>query len=76
MSCLNRARSEMPTIIVLPDTEPEDASAFKFKERVRSMQLHDAHFRAQLIERLEWAVEDAEQDESNGHQPGTRRAHL
>jgi hypothetical protein len=57
----------MPTIIVLPDTESDDASAFKFKERVRASDLHDEHFCAQLIERIEWAVEDTERDEVAQH---------
>ena len=54
----------MPTIIVLPDGGSEDASAFKLKERVRATYLQDPHFCAQLIERIEWAVEDAEREES------------
>ena len=53
----------MPSIVVVPDTAAHEHGAFQFKERVTAPLLDDPHFAAQLIERLAWAVEDAEETE-------------
>jgi hypothetical protein len=54
----------MPSIVVVPDdTDSGQAGEFHFKERVAASLLGDPHFAAQLIERLAWAIEDAEQAE-------------
>ena len=54
----------MLNIIVVDDEHAEDATQFAFKERVSAPLLEDPHFRAQLIQRVAWAVADAElQDE-------------
>ncbi len=54
----------MPSILVVPDTEEDNVPAFTLKERVTARPLLDsAHFSSQLIERLAWAIEDAEQAE-------------
>ena len=50
----------MASIIVVADT---DASGFLFKERVSAPLLDDAHFSWQLIERMAWALADAERAE-------------
>jgi hypothetical protein len=55
----------MPSILVVPDdTDADQAGEFHFKERVAASLLGDPHFAAQLIERLAWAIGDAEQAES------------
>jgi hypothetical protein len=52
----------MPNVIVVADTANGDAAVF-LAERLTTAQLDDAHFAAQLVERLKWAGEDAEQAE-------------
>jgi hypothetical protein len=53
----------MPSIIVVADTDEDREGAFRLKERVTVPHLDDPHFSAQLIERLAWAVADAEEAE-------------
>jgi hypothetical protein len=52
----------MPNIMVVADTAYGDDGVF-LAERLMTAQLDDAHFAAQLVERLKWAGEDAEQVE-------------
>jgi hypothetical protein len=56
-------------IIVVADIDAGDASGFVLKERVSAPLLDDAHFSSQLIERIGWALADAEQAERarDGH---------
>jgi hypothetical protein len=55
----------MPSILIVPDTESGDATErFKLRERVSVRDLRDEHICAQLLERIGWAVEDAEREES------------
>ena len=54
----------MPSILIVPDTESGDATErFKLRERVSVTDLRDEHIRTQLLERIGWAVEDAEREE-------------
>jgi hypothetical protein len=53
-------RKQVLNIIVVDDEHAEDATRFAFKERVSAPLLEDPHFRAQLIQRVAWAVADAE----------------
>lgn len=54
----------MPSILIVPETESEDpVERFKLRERVSARDLRDEHIRAQLLERIGWAVEDAEREE-------------
>jgi hypothetical protein len=51
----------MPRIIVTTDpTDRRDDAPVLFDERVYSVHLSDDHAAEQLIERLAWAVSDAE----------------
>lgn len=50
----------MPNIMVVTDTPDGGDVAVFLAERVTTVQLADAHFAAQLVERLKWAGEDAE----------------
>ena len=53
----------MANIIVVADTDAGDASGFLFKERVSAPLLDDPNFSAQLIDRMRWALADAEHAE-------------
>ena len=56
----------MPTILIVPDTELDDpVEGFKLLERVSARDMRDEHIRAQLLERIGWAVEDAEREEES-----------
>jgi hypothetical protein len=58
----------MPSIVVVTDTAIGGEAAVVLAERVTTVQLDDAHFAAQLIERLKWAGEDAEHAEREAAQ--------
>ena len=51
----------MPQIIVMADTAAEDGQApVMFRERVNVRDFESRHFANQLVERLGWAVGDAD----------------
>jgi hypothetical protein len=54
------------SIIVVADTDAGVASGFVFKERVSAPLLDDPHFSSQLIERMGWALADAEEADRPG----------
>jgi hypothetical protein len=61
----------MPSVIVVTETETDeprafdhDRRAFQLKERVTSCDVSDPHVAAQLIERIRWALADAEDAEA------------
>jgi hypothetical protein len=51
------------SIIVVADADAGDAGGFVFNERVSASLLDDPHCSSQLIERMGWALADAEQAE-------------
>jgi hypothetical protein len=60
----------MPSVIIIAETETAEPSAFnherrtfQLKERVTSADVSDSHVAAQLIERIGWALADAEDAE-------------
>lgn len=53
----------MPNIMVVADTADGGDAAVFLTERLMTVQLDDAHFAAQLVERLKWAGGDAEDAE-------------
>jgi hypothetical protein len=56
----------MPRIIVMadpPSSNPTDETPVLLDEQVRSVHLSTGHAAAQLVERLAWAVSDAESAE-------------
>jgi hypothetical protein len=56
----------MPRIIVTTDpvsSEPTDESPVLLEEHVHSVHLSSGHAAAQLVQRLAWAVSDAEHAE-------------
>jgi hypothetical protein len=50
----------MPTIIVQSDTRPGLPSTITLRERVVPAETHSDHYLGQLIERIGWALLDAE----------------
>ena len=61
----------MPSVIVVTESETDeprafshDRRAFQLKERVTSSDVSDPHVAAQLLERIRWALADAEDAES------------
>lgn len=50
----------MPTIIVMTTSTTEHDSQFTLREDVQPAHLESEHHAAQLIERIGWAVTDAE----------------
>jgi hypothetical protein len=63
----------MPSIMVVAHTDAGGETAFQLKERVSALHLDDPHFSAQLLERVAWAVADAEQAERTGAAGSDRR---
>ena len=54
----------MPVIIVRPDNPEEAGKVFTLSESVIPSELHDDHYISQLIQRLGWALVDAEELEA------------
>jgi hypothetical protein len=61
----------VPSVIIVAEPEAAPSSAvsddrrtFQLKERVTSADVSDPHVAAQLIERIGWAVADAEDAET------------
>lgn len=58
----------MPQIIVVADREQDQAEdAVMLRERISASDLESDHFAGRLLERLEWAVGDAQEVELSGH---------
>ena len=53
----------MPQILVVTETPDETASTVVYRERVALTDLESDHFSGQLVERVGWAVLDADQIE-------------
>lgn len=60
----------MPSVIVVAQSDTDEPSefshdrrSFQLKERVTSSDLSDPHLSAQLIQRIGWALADAEDAE-------------
>jgi hypothetical protein len=53
----------MPQILVVTDTRDETAGDVVYSERVALTDLESDHFSGQLVERVGWAVHDADQME-------------
>jgi hypothetical protein len=59
----------MARIIVVADSPSEPVGQTLYEERVRAPVLESAHASAQLLERITWAVADAEKVESEWARP-------
>jgi hypothetical protein len=65
----------MPRIIVTTDPpQLPDGAPVLFDEQVHSVHLSTGHAAAQLVERLAWAISDAENAE--GTRPDQRAQHM
>jgi hypothetical protein len=50
----------MPQILVVADSPEEEASTVVYRERIATTDLESDHFSGQLVERVGWAVLDAD----------------
>jgi hypothetical protein len=50
----------MPQIVVMTDVPEKAGSEVVYRERVAPSDLESQHFSAQLVERVGWAVRDAD----------------
>jgi hypothetical protein len=64
----------VPQILVVTETPDETASTVVYRERVALTDLESDHFSGQLVERVGWAMLDADQIEHRDDQQ--RRAAL
>jgi hypothetical protein len=55
----------MPQILIVTDPQGE-AGITVYRERIESADLKSEHFSGQLVERVGWAVEDADRIERDG----------
>jgi hypothetical protein len=65
----------MPQILVITNAAEEGASTIVYRERVATSDLESDHFSGQLVERVGWAVLDADQlehEEERRPAPGSR----
>jgi hypothetical protein len=62
----------MPSIMIVAETANGADPAVFLAERLTTVQLDDPHFAAQLVERLKWAGEDAEDAEREAAKPNGR----
>jgi hypothetical protein len=58
----------VPRVIVTTDSAEKDTPVM-LDEQVRTVHVHNEHTSRQLLERLVWAVEDAERAEHATHAP-------
>lgn len=65
----------MPQILVVADVAEETANRLVYRERVATTDLESDHFSGQLVERVGWAVRDADEIEQkeSGAAPGDAR---
>jgi hypothetical protein len=62
----------LPSIMIIAESSNGGDAAVFLAERFTTVQLDDAHFAAQLVERLKWACEDAERAEREAAKPMRR----
>lgn len=63
----------MPQILVVTDPAEKDASTVVYRERIVSTDLESDHFSGQLVERVGWAVRDADElEQKDARTPPSR----
>ncbi|HEY8082550.1 MAG TPA: hypothetical protein VIE64_03195 [Solirubrobacterales bacterium] len=62
----------MPQILVVTNSSEEDARQVVYRERIALSDLESDHFSGQLVERVGWAVLDADQLERKDDPPTSR----
>jgi hypothetical protein len=72
-SLRTQGEGHVPSILIVAQTEADartatrdDRRTFQLKERVSASDVNNAHFSAQLMERIGWALADAEAAEQAG----------
>jgi hypothetical protein len=63
----------MPHIIVTADRDNDREAPVMLRERISASDLESDHFATQLVERLGWAVGDAQEAERAGIERGRPR---
>jgi hypothetical protein len=53
----------MPQILVMTDASEETARTVVYRERIATTDLESGHFSDQLVERVGWAIQDADEIE-------------
>jgi hypothetical protein len=56
----------MPQILVVTDIQEDTANSVVYRERISPSDLESDHFSGQLVERVGWAVLDADEIEHKG----------
>jgi hypothetical protein len=64
----------MPQILVVADVAEETANRVVYRERVATSDLESDHFSGQLVERMGWAVNDADAIEKKDRRSAGRAA--
>ncbi len=64
----------MPQILVVADVAEETANRVVYRERVATSVLESDHFSGQLVERVGWAVHDADAIEKRDRRSADRAA--
>ena len=59
----------MAQILIVADPPGESASTVVYRERIAGTDLESNHFSGQLVERVGWAVRDADQLEQRNRLP-------
>lgn len=62
----------MPQILVVADIADETANRLVYRERIATSDLESKHFSGQLVERVGWAVHDADEMERRDPSSGAR----
>jgi hypothetical protein len=60
----------MPQILIVADS-PQGSGEVVYRERVARSSMESEHFSDQLLERVGWAVNDADAIEHRAEQPGS-----
>ncbi len=59
----------MAQILVVADSPGDEASTVVYRERIASSDLESNHYSGQLVERVGWAVRDADRFEHENRLP-------
>jgi hypothetical protein len=63
---ISEEEASMPQILVVTDLRDDTSSTVVYKERINLSDLESDHFSGQLVERVGWAVLDADALEHKG----------
>lgn len=69
LSTVPNKEAAMPQILVVADAAEETANTVVYRERIATTDLESDHFSGQLVERVGWAVLDADAIERKKDDP-------